>query len=112
MLKFSTAREKIARHVEYKNMQTNKSIYKDQSGLWWLFNKKDTPKKQCNTRETYSMTEYSSEHPAERYSVPLYSSYPLISILLWSHCVPGNLLLIMNNIMHVVLALIAIKLLD
>jgi len=37
---------------------------------------------------TYSMTEYSSEHPAERYSIPLYSSYPFISILLWSHCVP------------------------
>lgn len=44
--------------------------------------------KACSTRETYLMTEYSSVHPAERYSIPLYSSYPLISILLWSHCVP------------------------
>lgn len=40
--------------------------------------------------ETHSMMSYGSDHPADRYSVPLNSSYPLTSTLLWSHWVPGT----------------------
>lgn len=62
------------------NLRTSKTI----NGIFRMkFNK-------LGVLSTHSITLYSSEHPADRYSVPLYSSYPLLSILLWRNCIPAN----------------------